>query len=208
MIALTADLAGLPAVHVPAAADLAEDVTTWADRVTEALLGEDADGESRALAVAQLVNATTNPPGLTTASIALVDYAQTVVGVLRLALDRTPLDSTGEQQVFGGDDPLVARIHQIATDDLGSGVSAYVVVQDDNGIQRSWGRWMFNHPGGVVLGTVGPLPSKAIGALAPSAEAVLNVITVQGLDVDGVPFNQQPSLTAVPELTGDSVWES
>ncbi len=167
--------AGLPAVDAPADA-----VGGWAAATAEGFLDEGTPAEREAVAdVLRQVHAAQRPDA--SASAVVRDPLTGLISIARFVLYEGPM-SPQDQSVVLEPPGALAQSRPFETEALGRGIAVSVLSPTPDGEQTASALWVFSVQDCTLLGVLGPVPARALGALLPLVDELLRTTVVENED--------------------------
>lgn len=181
-------------IEVPRDDALGEQHPGWAATELERIAAHESgllDSPEAATAWLEHVRADVAPTATYTLAVRSPDAP--ALAVLRFDVLDEPLDEPAQRRVLEPPATLPPRHDVLELPGLGACIRMQVLAERQ-GQPYSLVQWLAVRPGGSVVATLGPLPANGIEAFRPYAEAVVATARPAGLDHDGTPWQEQPSL--------------
>jgi hypothetical protein len=123
------------------------------------------------------------------------------LAVLRFDVIDEPLPDEAQRTILEPPATLPPRHDVVELAGLG-GALRMQVLAERAGEPYALVQWLAVRAGGTVIASLGPLPPQGIEAFRPYAEAIVGSARPVGLELDGVPWLEQPSrlVEVVPQV--------
>lgn len=194
MRGITVDFDPSLTIEVPRDGSLGERHPGWAASELERIAAHDEQLLDDPAAITDWlegVRASVAPTATYTLAVRSPDAS--ALAVLRFDVLDEPLDEASQRRIVEPPASLPPRHDVVELPQLGTSLRMQML-GERQGQPYSLVQWMAVRPGGSVVATLGPLPPNGIEAFRPYAEAVVATARPSGLDHEGTPWAEQPSL--------------